>query len=139
MTIDFQLMTAMKCCGHILRHHCIFNESQNRIVIFVDKFGPISQKDLLSKMNMQPGSLSELVGKVEAAGLIEKKNSQADKRIHLLQITEKGKKQALEFEKQQEEMTEKLFEILSEEQKESLLQNLEFLLAHWEANIQHKE
>ena len=138
MTLDFKLMNAMKYCAHILRHHCIYNESQNRIVMLVDKYGPISQKDLLGKMNMQPGSLSELVSKVEAAGLIEKKQSKTDKRIHLLHITTQGKAQSLEYEKQQEEMTEKLFAVLEPEQKEILLQNLDTLLQHWET-MKNKE
>lgn len=132
MEQDLELMRKMRRCGHLLYHRYNPNQSQNRILLLLYRNGPMNQKDLLEQMHIQPGSLSELVSKVENCGLIERKRSEADRRVWELHLTIKGHDRAIEYEKQREETAERLFSFLSPGQKEEFGEILSVLLEHWD-------
>ena len=64
-TNDVDLMRQMRRCGHLLYHKFSLNFSQNRILLTLHREGPMTQKALMCKMQIQPGSLSEVLSKVE--------------------------------------------------------------------------
>ena len=132
MEQDLELMRKMRRCGHLLYHRYNPNQSQNRILLLLHRNGPMNQKDLLEQMHIQPGSLSELVSNVENCGLIERKRSEADRRVWELHLTAKGHDRAIEYEKQREETAEWLFSFLSPGQKEEFGEILSILLEHWD-------
>lgn len=132
MEQDIELLRKMRRCGHLLYHRYSFNQSQNRILLLLHRKGPMTQKDLLEQMHIQPGSLSEVVSKVENCGLIERKRAERDRRVWELQLTEKGRNQAITFEQQRETMAEKLFSVLTPEQKEEFGEILSTLLQNWD-------
>lgn len=128
MNIDQELATAIRKSAHIMRHNCVYGQSQNRILSLLRRNGPMTQKQLLQEMRIQAGSLSELVSKVENAGYINKTRSAEDKRVCTLTITEAGIKRAEEFGDEQRILTEHLLSPLTEEQKLSILENLNLLI-----------
>ena len=132
MEKDLELMRKMRRCGHLLYHRYSPNQSQSRIVLLLHRNGPMNQKELLEQMHIQPGSLSEVVAKVENCGLIERKRSEKDRRVWELQLTEKGHNRALQFEKQREETAERLFSVLTDRQKEDFGEILSILLENWD-------
>lgn len=132
LPFDIQLMKKMRRCGHILHHKYSLNFSQNKILLILNRQGEMSQKTLMDEMQIQAGSISELLTKLEAAELIEKTRCPNDKRNCSVVLTEKGKRQAEEFEERRRVMAEFLFRTLNQEQKETLYKTLAVLLDYWE-------
>ena len=134
LPFDIQLMKKMRRCGHILHHKYSLNFSQNKILLILNREGEMGQKALTDVMQIQAGSISELLTKLETAELIERKRCQNDKRNCSVALTEKGRRQAEEFEERRKVMAEFLFRTLDQEQKERLYETLEILLEYWEAS-----
>ena len=51
----------------------------------------ITQKELQDILQVQAGSLSELLGKLEKHGVIEREKANEDRRVSVIHITEAGK------------------------------------------------
>ena len=128
---DLDLMRKMRRCGHLLYHHHNLNGSQMRILLAL-RGEPMTQKALTEKMRIQPGSLSEILTKVERAGLVEKRRSARDRRNFELNLTEEGHRQADEFEHTQLRQAQQLLSPLSAEQKDQLGELLSLLIPAWE-------
>ena len=77
--------------------------------------GPILQKDLQEALEVRPGSISEIVSKLEEKGLVTRSKTEEDARAVMLSLTEAGKEK-LESLKQRKN----LFSSISEEEKEQL-------------------
>lgn len=134
MEENLRLMKLMDRCGHVIHHRHCLHQSQSRILSLLNQYGSMSQQELLEKMHIQSGSLSELLKKVENAGYIEKKRSTKDKRYFNIQLTAEGKKQAEIFEVHQVRIADGMFKSLSDQQKDELEEILSVLLDDW-ANI----
>ena len=130
-TNDVDLMRQMRRCGHLLYHKFSLNFSQNRILLTLHREGPMTQKALMCKMQIQPGSLSEVLSKVEGSGLVERSRCEDDRRNFEIRLTDEGVKQAEAFERDREDMARLLFETLSETEKETLYGMLNQLHDHW--------
>lgn len=52
----------------------------------------LSQKELAKKMRITPPSITVMIRKMEAEGLIKKKQDEKDQRITRIYITDKGRK-----------------------------------------------
>ena len=129
---DLQLVRRLRRCGHLLHHIYNFsNGSQMRILLRL-RDEPMTQKELTDQLRIQPGSLSEMLAKVERAGLVEKRRSERDRRNFELRLTDEGRAQADVFEKEQMEQATWLLEPLTDDQKTQLKSLLETLIAHWE-------
>lgn len=129
---DLQLVRRLRRCGHLLHHIYNFsNGSQMRMLLRL-RGGPMTQKELTDRLRIQPGSISEMLTKVEHAGWVEKRRSQRDRRNFELNLTDAGRVQADRFEKEQAEQANWLLEPLDEAQKQQLLALLDALIAHWE-------
>ena len=129
---DLKLVRRLRRCGHLLHHKYNFsNGSQMRMLLRL-RGGPMTQKELTERLRIQPGSLSEMLTKVERAGLVEKRRSERDRRNFELNLTEEGRAQADRFEKEQAEQANWLLEPLDEAQKRQLMALLDALIAHWE-------
>ena len=128
---DVDLMRQMRRCGHLLYHKFSLNFSQNRILLTLHREGPMAQKALMCKMQIQPGSLSEVLSKVEGAGLVERRRCEDDRRNFEIRLTEEGVKQAEAFERDREDMAKLLFEQLNESEKHTLSEILLKLHDHW--------
>ena len=131
MEQDMQLMKLLQRCGHVIYHRRCLNQSQNQILLLLKKHGAMNQKALMEHMHIRSGSMSEVIAKVEHAGYITKSRSQDDRRNYDVVLTEAGKKQAEHFEKHQEEMAKRLFDSLTQTQKDQLQNILESLIEQW--------
>lgn len=129
---DLQLVRRLRRCGHLLHHIYNFsNGSQMRLLLRL-RDEPMTQKELTDQLRIQPGSLSEMLAKVERAGLVEKRRSERDRRNFELRLTDEGCAQADVFEKEQMEQATWLLEPLTDDQKTQLKSLLDTLIAHWE-------
>ena len=125
---DTELMRLLRRCGHKLHHLFPHPISQNRILLILYREGPMKQRELVERMNIQPGSLSEIIAKVEASGCIERKRSEDDKRNFELCLTDAGRERAEIFERERDEKANELFAVLGDDDKQKLGEILGVLL-----------
>lgn len=135
MTKDIELMKRMRFCGHLLYHRYPINMSQNRILLMLKREGALKQKDILERMNIKPGSLSEIIAKIEAGGYVMKRQCEDDRRSFELTLTEAGIERAKNFEEEHEELASSLFSHLASTDKEELFRILGILEEKWTAEL----
>ncbi len=87
------------------------------------------QQDIQDILHIQAGSLSEIVGKLEAKGYLTKERDEHDQRKMILKITAKGRRSPEEqvYLKSRED----LFSSLTEQEQEQMKKILRKLLDNW--------
>jgi DNA-binding MarR family transcriptional regulator len=116
---------------HTMRHQYEGRGSQTNILVMLLEVKEITQRELTWRLGIQPGSASEVLGKLTHAGLIERTTSEKDRRTALITLTEKGKQLAEEALKQRTERHHEMFACLTEEEKNTLLSLLEKINEDW--------
>ena len=91
----------------------------------------MTQRELTERLGIRPGSASELVGKLERAGLITRTPSETDRRTADIALTEAGAAVKQERAGKEKSGLGELFAVLSEEEKQALVALLERLRAAW--------
>ena len=87
----------------------------------------LSQRELQQMLGIQPGSLSELLSKLEGKGYLIREKAE-DRRGNLLRITKEGRKAIPTTDDMPEDAP---FAVLTEEQQDQLAVMLRTLLASW--------
>ena len=123
--------------SHTMRDLSEGRGSQKRLLILLLETGPITQRELTERLGIQPGSASEVVAKLENAGLLTRTESKADRRTVDVTLTGEGENQAKEAKSQRDERHGEMFAALSEDEKSQLLGLLEKVNRDWESR--HKE
>ena len=95
----------------------------------------IVQRDLLDMTQMKSSSLSELVKKLEDDGFITKSIDPSDKRNMILALTPKGEAEAFRMQQVREQIADKAFSRITNEEKNVLLEILTKLRDYWEENL----
>ena len=80
MDINKKLIINMRDLNHVMRSLYEGKASQQRILIILNEVGSITQRDLTMRLGIQPGSASEILSKLENAGLIQRAISETDRR-----------------------------------------------------------
>ena len=124
-----ELYHLMRACGHILYHSGASCTGQGRILHILDQEGAVSQKDLQERLNIQSGSISEILTKLEKEGLIERRRDEKDKRRMIVYLTDKGAEHARLYHAGRQEKD--WFSALNAEQREQLRDLLQTLLDSW--------
>lgn len=109
--------------------------SQRRILIILSEVDSMTQSELTQKLGIQPGSASEVLGKLEASGMIVRTPSETDRRTADVRLTEQGRQKADEAEKRREDRQHQMFACLSEEEQAVFLNILEKLQDDWEVRF----
>ncbi|MDR3309810.1 MAG: MarR family transcriptional regulator [Oscillospiraceae bacterium] len=102
--------------------------SQRRILLILDRWGTMTQRELMGILGIRSASLSELLAKIEADGFISRTPSEQDKRSVSISLTETGK-----AETGKAEQPETAFGALSAEEKRSITAILEKLVRSWDS------
>lgn len=131
-TIEQTLIKNLRNLGHRIRFLFEGKGGQGRILTILYTSGRMTQRELTGKIGVQPGSASEVIGKLESAELIERTPSAADRRTVDIELTEKGKIKAQEVMEQRKIRHEEMLSCLSEEEKRTLLALTEKLNADWD-------
>ena len=90
-------------------------KGQGRLIVLLKRKDNLSTKELSEILNISVTSLNETLNKLEQKNFIRKVPSQKDKRVLLVELTEKGRN--LEF-KDHKDID--IFDSLSEEEKENM-------------------
>ncbi|MEE8808502.1 MAG: MarR family transcriptional regulator [Lactimicrobium sp.] len=125
------LIHAFHMCGDFLSYRRGQRPAQNRVLFLLHRYGPITQKQLQQEMQIQQGSLSELLTKLENSGLIVRQRDPKDRRQVILQLSPTGIE--VEHANHDRVMMENnaLFTDLSDEEQKELQRMMDILLASW--------
>lgn len=132
-----KLIMNLRDLGHIIRFLYEGKGSQKQILIILLEAGNMTQRELTERISIQPGSASEVIGKLESAGLILRTPNQTDRRTTDIQLTETGRIQAEEAARQREIRHQEMFSCLSDEEKENLLLLAEKLNKDWDSRYRN--
>lgn len=120
------LSELMHISGHMLRSPRSGAASgQGRVMAILAQRGAISQRELQELLHVQPGSVSEILRKLEDKGLLTRARGE-DRRGNILTITEDGRAFAESL-----NADEDLFAALDPSEQEQLRSLLKKLLTDW--------
>jgi DNA-binding MarR family transcriptional regulator len=119
-----------------MRHHADAKGGQGRILGFLLRRERIPQREMQELLGVQAGSLSEILSKLEAGGLISRTPNEDDRRSMDIVMTEEGGRIAQESEVHRQQRRETLFQALSEEEKRTLAALLEKLNEDWSSRFE---
>ncbi len=96
-----RILKGLGFCGHYMHFHGGGRSGQIPILCMLDRCGgTLSQQELGMRFELKPGSLSEILSKMETAGLIERTRDTKDRRQLFVHLTDEGMRLAhLEHEK----------------------------------------
>lgn len=130
-TLSHEVVKRLHLCGHILHFRLGCMSAKNRILAQLDHHGELLQKQLQDHLHIQSGSLSEIIIKMEAEGLIEKARSKHDGRHLILRLTEKGLQEAHQRRQENDQAAEQLMDGMSAQELAQLYEDLDILLNNW--------
>lgn len=90
---------------------------QGRILAVLTERDGVTTRELVEVLDVRPSSLNESLGRLEARGLVERRQSQADGRQVEVRITDVGRELARTIE---ERDPSKMFDCLTDEEREQL-------------------
>ena len=131
--ISFEIIRHLRRCGHFLYFKTGGKTGRRQIFYILLRRGEVLQRELQDLLGVQSGSLSEIIIKMEADGLIEKVRSRRDGRLLVLQLTEEGRRQAELTCARYGRQVEKMLACLTDRQQKELLATLNLLAEHWTA------
>lgn len=138
--INSKIVMNLRDLSHVMRSLYEGRGSQKRILIVLDELGgSITQRELTQRLGIQPGSASEVFGKLESAGYVIRTTSKADRRTLNIKLTELGIQQAAEAKRQRIRRHEEMFSCLSPDEKKHLLLLLEKVNQDWEIRYRNPE
>ena len=123
------LYSMMRACGHHLYVRSGREGGQGRILAILLDRKSMTQKELQDILRIQPGSVSEILTKLEEKGLIRRQKDEEDRRRSVIELTDSGHEAAVHQE-QQEDGTP-TFAALSEQEQEEMKKMLAKLLESW--------
>lgn len=132
--LEEQLTGLLRFCGKTLHHGMGGKCSQDRILMLLDRHGTVTQRELMDMTGVQSGSMSEVLGKIEEAGLLRRVKNESDKRNVDVMLTEAGREEAARVRQRRAELEAILFETFREEEKLQLLALLKKLKEAWLAD-----
>ncbi|MGI6205701.1 MAG: MarR family winged helix-turn-helix transcriptional regulator [Anaerovoracaceae bacterium] len=94
--------------------------AQERVLHILKHHGSCSQKEIMEKLHLSQGTVSEMIIKLENRGLVEKKRDPEDGRRYLLSLTEKGAEQESRLHERNVNEDAAALECLTNSEKERL-------------------
>ncbi len=129
-----EILMCLNLCGRILHHKMADKFCRSRILFILSQRSEILQRELQNILEVQSGSLSEIIIKMEAEGYIQKEKSSRDGRNVILKITPEGIVRAQEYKAEYKGLAAKMFSCFSSEEINRFDFLLDKLLNYWRAN-----
>ena len=139
MMIDenLDLVLALRDVCHVLHQLYEGKGSQKGVLIALGQTGPITQRRLTELLGIRPGSASEVITKLEHAGLICRSPHPSDGRTVDITLTEEGQRQSTLARQQRIARHREMFACLSQEEKQQLQDLLGKLNGAWSERWNH--
>ncbi len=131
-TVDQRILHAFGYFGHYMFvKRGGLGGKQHVLKTLLGSGGEMTQRELLEEMSISSASLSEVLGKLERAGLIRRERSEADKRQLEIVLTETGTGLACTMVENEREFEANALSILSDDEKRDLLATLDRIFDYW--------
>lgn len=129
-----RILDGLGFCGHYMHFHGGGVSGKAPIICLLAKQpgGEMSQQQLGMHFALKPGSLSEILSKLETSGLIERSRNPKDRRQLTIKLTDKGWIQAREDQAVRIRFRKQAFSALTHEEREQLAEMLEKIRRTWE-------
>lgn len=128
-----KLLELLGFCGHYMHFHGGGRSGQTPIICLLAKNGgQMSQQELGMHFTLKPGSLSEILSKMETAGLIERTRNPQDRRQLFVRLTEEGQRRAELDQAGRVAFRRAAFTPLTAAEQEQLITMLEKIRTRWE-------
>ena len=88
-----RLTRLLRVCGRRLYHSSCSGRAQARVLSLLAS-GGMTQREIQERLQIQPGSVSELTGKLELKGFVTRSRDEDDRRRVVLTLTPTGRKAA---------------------------------------------
>lgn len=131
MDINEKLVHGLLDINHMMRMLYEGKASQSRILIILYEKKVVTQKELTEFLGIKPGSVSEILAKLENADLITRVHSEKDHRTMEISLTGEGEKLAKEAVERRRERHKQMFVCLTEDEQKAMLSLLEKLGEDW--------
>ena len=122
---DASLETLLMACGHRL-HHRGPRGQEHILSMLAEAGGQMDQQELQEKLRIRPGSISELLSKLEEKGLVRRQRDENDRRKARILLTEDGRTKEAGKKPEPD-----LFASLTAEEQQTLKEILLKLLENW--------
>jgi DNA-binding MarR family transcriptional regulator len=123
-TIAALLYRAFTLMARASHHHGHTEHAQMRVLAMLRDRHSMNQRELLEMFNVRSASLSEIVGKLEHRGFIERERDEQDRRNFVVTITGQGSAAVAANEDVRRKSVDALFTSLSEEERQQLAELL---------------
>lgn len=128
-----RILKGLGFCGHYMHFHGGGRSGQVPILCMLDRSGgQLSQTELGSRFEIKPGSLSEILSKMETAGLIERTRDTKDRRQLFVKLTDTGRDLATREHERRQAFRRQAFTALTPQEQEQLAEMLEKIRVTWE-------
>lgn len=129
---ELRILRKLGYFGYYLHQHWGGRNGKQHILIeLLAHEGHMTQRDLQEESCITSASLSEVVAKLEAEGLLSRERSETDRRQLTLTLTEEGTRRARAFVESRRAFERNAFDCLTPGETEHLLDLLGRLEAHW--------
>jgi Transcriptional regulators len=102
---------------------------QPRLLSLISQNNGASQRDLAEEMDVRPSSMTEMLLRMEQAGLITRKQDETDQRVMRIFLTEAGEKAAEQSGAATLDLTTTIFNCLTQEEQAQMLTLIEKISA----------
>ena len=129
---ELRILRKLGYFGYYLHQHWGGrNGKQHILVELLAHEGRMTQRDLQEASCITSASLSEVIAKLEAEGLVERERSETDRRQLTVTLTKPGTERAREVLRTREEFERLAFDCLSPEETTQLASTLDRVAARW--------
>ncbi len=130
---ELQILRRLGYFGYYLHQHWGGrNGKQHILVELLAHDGRMTQRDLQEASCITSASLSEVVAKLEAEGLLSRERSETDRRQLTLTLTDEGRRRARDFIESRREFERRAFDCLTPAERDHLLETLDRVAERWE-------
>lgn len=134
---DRDLHAALHALAHNMRRMSDGRAGQGRLLSILLENDGITQRELQDMVFVRSGSLSEVLGKLEGAGLVERRPSTEDRRMMRVFLTERGVREARDCADRRAHAMEGLFDCLTGAEREQLFALVTRVNEHIEKTVPH--
>lgn len=118
--------------GHYLHMNAGGRSGQQHILVKLRKRGDhMTQRDLQELSGISSASMSEVLAKLEASGLIERTRSDEDRRQLDIALTDEGRTRADELIEKHKAFESSCMACLTEDELRQLIEVLDRVVEHW--------
>ena len=117
---SLKLARAMRRCPPERGEHP-FPPAIGRLLVCAARNPGVSSRELCEFLDLRPSSLSEMLARAEADGLLTRAVDESDRRIQRISLTEKGRKVVTDMETARDTDAAKKTACLTEEEKEQFI------------------